>query len=71
MWKTYQLIYKKVLSTTIPNGSNIDTRYLDNEWSRTNIKFKARNRNEGIKKARKFWEKGHFGIGSIDVVIVK
>ena len=72
MWKNYQLIYKKPLSTPLNFGvSNIDNRYLDTEWTKTNVKFKARNRDEGMKKAQKLWEMGQFGMGSIDILVIE
>jgi len=71
MWKTYQLIYRKVLSIPIPSGVNVDIRCLDKEWTKTNIKFRARDRDEGMKKAQKLWEMGQFGMGSIDILVIE
>jgi len=67
MWELYRMLYKKVLAT--PSTSGIDTRRLDSGWTKTDITFKARNRNEAMKKAKKFWERGCFGMGSIDVEV--
>lgn len=67
MWKPYRMIYKKVLAT--PSTSGLDTKHFDPNWTKTDITFKARNRNEAMNKAKKFWERGRFGMGSIDVEI--
>ena len=64
----YQLYYRKVFS--VPTAGNIDGRYFDNQWSPAQVTFKARNRNEAMKKAKKFWEEGQFGMGSITVKLV-
>jgi hypothetical protein len=68
MRKLYRMIYRKALSCSSSGG--IDARYLDSEWTKTNIIFKSRDRNEAMNKAKKFWERGDFGMGSIDVEIV-
>ena len=64
----YRLYRQKVFS--IPTVGNINGRYLDNKWTPTEVTFKARNENEAIKKARKFWKDGKFGMGSIIVIKV-
>jgi len=65
MWKKYVLVYRKVLSDRITDG--IDGRYLEKKWTQTNVIFKARTRDEAMKKANKFWKQGQFGMGSIDI----
>lgn len=67
MEELYRMTYKKVLAT--PSTSGLDTRYFDPNWTKTDITFKARNRSEAMNKAKKFWERGGFGIGSINVEI--
>jgi hypothetical protein len=62
----YRLYRQRVLAT--PATGNIDTRYLENRWTPTEIIFKARNESEAMKKARKFWKDGEFGMGSINVI---
>jgi len=64
----YRLYRKEVLA--IQTVGNLDGRYLDNKWTPTKVTFKARNENEAMKKARKFWDDGQFGMGSIIVIKV-
>jgi len=56
-FKKYKLLYKR---------TNADI-FIDNNWVYSSIIFKARNPEEAMIKARKFWEEGHFGTGSIKV----
>ncbi|MFZ2937628.1 MAG: hypothetical protein WA066_02865 [Candidatus Omnitrophota bacterium] len=64
----YRLYRKEVLA--VQTVGNLDGRYLDNKWTPTKVIFKARNENEAMKKARKFWDDGQFGMGSIIVIKV-
>jgi hypothetical protein len=52
---------------SIPTVGNIDGRYLEDKWTPTTVTFKARSEGEAMKKAKKFWEEGEFGMGSIIV----
>ena len=62
----YRLCRRKVLATS--TAGNIDGRYLDDKFLPTQITFKARNESEAMGKARRFWERGEFGAGSICVI---
>lgn len=58
----YRLFYKKVLAVKV--SGNIDSRYFDDAYTRTEITFKGRNEEEAMKKAHSFWKKAQFGMGS-------
>jgi hypothetical protein len=65
MFEQYCLIYRKTLAAQTVSG--VDTRYLDPKWTKTDITFKGRNHDEALKKAKRFWSRGQFGMGAIDV----
>lgn len=65
MYESWRLYRRKVLATR--TEGNIDGRYLDREFTPTQVTFKARNEAEAMRKANKFWQQGQFGMGSIAV----
>ncbi len=65
----YELWKYPVLSA--PTTSGIDSRYVGREPTNTHVEFKGRTETEAMNKAKKFWEKGQFGMGRIFVKLKK